>query len=144
MDRLITTFGNTASALPIIETNSRPSQSRVLMSIRQMVKLFVISGYAWDGDAYTIIDGGRGGNAGSNVDDDDGGTVDASGTTIAISFKSPATLWSGRCLKAKNAILMNDFASKTAREMMHRAGYDTTDACAKYENYDEISTFTLR
>jgi hypothetical protein len=139
LDRLITTFGNTASALPVIEPGSRPSSSHVLSSIRQMVKLFVISGYAWDGDASMIIDG----RTTTGINDDDV-VADASGTVFAMTFKSPATLWSGQCLKAKNAILMNDFALKTAREMMHRAGYDTTDASVRYENYNEISTFAVR
>ena len=132
LGRLIETFGDTASAIPSIEPGSRPSANAVLAAVRQMVNLFVISGFAWDGDALMLK---------RPVDDDESGT--AAGAQFSITLTSPATLWSGQSLKAKNAVLTNDFALKTACEMMSRAGYEIANSSVKYENYREISTFTL-
>jgi hypothetical protein len=132
LGRLIETFGDTASAIPAIEPGSRPSANAVLASVRQMVNLFVISGFAWDGNASMLT---------RSVDDDESGT--AAGAQFSITFTSPATLWSGQSLKAKNAIVTNDFALKTACEMISRAGYGIANSSVKYENYREISTFTL-
>ncbi len=128
---LIERFGDTASAIPSIEPGSRPSANAVLAAVRQMVNLFVISGFAWDGDASMV----------KRPAADDSGT--AAGAQFSITFTSPATLWSGHSLKAKNAILTNDFALKTVSEMMSRAGYVIANSSVKYENYREISTFTL-
>lgn len=132
LGRLIETFGNTASAIPAMVPGSRPSANVILTSVRQMVNLFVISGFAWDGDASMLR---------RSVDDDESGT--AAGAQFSISFTSPATLWSGQSLKATNAALTNDFALKTVCEMISRAGYGIANSSVKYENYREISTFTL-
>ncbi|KAL3797470.1 hypothetical protein ACHAW5_006967 [Stephanodiscus triporus] len=130
LDKLIERFGDTASAIPTIEPGSRPGATALLAAIKQMVNLFVISGFAWDGDASMLR---------QPVNGDEG----AAGAQFAITFTSPATLWSGQSLKAKNAVLMNDFALKTANEIMSRAGYRIINSSVKYERYREISTFTL-
>ena len=96
------------------------------------MNLFVISGFAWDGDASMLR---------RSVDDDESGT--AAGAQFSISFTSPATLWSGQSLKATNVALTNDFALKTVCEMISRTGYGIANSLVKYENYREISTFTL-
>ena len=134
LDRLIDTFGDTASAIPKIEPRSRPNSSCILASIRQMAKLFAISGFAWDGDASMIE---------RTTGIDENSKTDAAGTIFSITFTSPATLWSGQSLRAKNAALTNDFALKTVRELMSRAGYGIAKSSVKYENFREISTFTL-
>jgi hypothetical protein len=130
LDKLIERFGDTASAIPTIEPGSRPGATALLAAIKQMVNLFVISGFAWDGDASMLRQPANG---------DEG----AAGAQFTITFTSPATLWSGQSLKAKNAVLMNDFALKTVNEIMSRAGYRIINSSVKYERYREISTFTL-
>ena len=121
-DKLIEKFGDTASAIPKIEAGS--DANAILAAIKQMVNLFLVSGFAWDGNV-TMQSG------------------EAKGTQYTITFTSPATLWSGQCLKAKNAALINDFALKTVKAMMTRAGYRVENATVKYSNNQEITTFTV-
>ncbi|KAL9187453.1 hypothetical protein ACHAXT_001556 [Thalassiosira profunda] len=129
LDKLIEKFGDTASAIPKIEAGSRPNAEKMLAAIKQMVNLFTISGFAWEGSASIL--------------NNDATNVDAGGTQFAITFTSPATLWSGQSLKAKKAALSNDFALKTASVLAARAGYRVTNASVKYANNQEITTFTL-
>jgi hypothetical protein len=97
-----------------------------------MVNLFVISGFAWSGNASMQT---------KSADNDNG----AVGAQFSITFTSPATLWSGSSLQAKrNAVLTNDFALKTVKAMMSRAGYSVVNESVKYANYQEISTFVLK
>lgn len=131
LDKLDEKFGATASAIPRMEPGSRPGADAVLAAVKQMVNLFVVSGFAFDGNATILKRNGE--NA-----------VGAAGTQFCITFTSPATLWSGQSLKAKsNAVLTNDFALKTAREMLSRAGYKVANASVKYANNQEITTFTV-
>lgn len=110
LDKLIEKFGGTASALPTIEAGSRPDANTMLAAIKQMVNLFTVQGFAWEGGASIVDDGKQQSNK------------DAAGTQFSITFTSPATLWSGQSLKAKKAVLMNDFALKTVRVLVSRAG----------------------
>lgn len=90
LDKLIETFGDTASAIPKIEPGSRPAASNILAAVKQMVNLFVVSGFAWDGTAAIVKDGPSGN--------------DATGTQLSITFTSPATLWSGQSLKVSATV----------------------------------------
>ena len=86
LDKLIEKFGDTPSTIPKIEPNSRPDATTLLASIKQMVNLFIISGFAFDGTA-SISKVGKG--------------SDASGSEFTIVASSPATLWSGQSLKVR-------------------------------------------
>lgn len=130
LDKLTEKFGDTASAIPKIEPGSRPDANALLAAVKQVVNLFVVSGFAWKGDASIVSSGA--------------GSASAAGTQFAITFTSPATLWSGQSLKAKKgAVLTNDFALKTMKAMLTRAGYDVVNASVKYANNQEITTFTV-
>lgn len=129
LDKLDAIFGGTASAIPAMAAGSRPNAEVVAGAVRQMVNLFVISGFAFDGKV-SIVQAGK-------------STSDAAGTVISIAFTSPATLWSGQALKAKKAKVTNDFALKTARALVSRAGYSVTNTSVKFANNQEISTFAL-
>ncbi|KAL7524837.1 hypothetical protein ACHAXR_000737, partial [Thalassiosira sp. AJA248-18] len=131
LDKLVEKFGDTASAIPKIEPGSRPDANTLLAAIKQMVNLFLVSGFAWDGNAVLLNNDGIQSNE------------DAAGAQFSITFTSPATLWSGQSLKAKKAILTNDFALKTVKIMMSRAGYDIANDSVKYANNQEITTFTV-
>lgn len=132
LDKLIEKFGDTASAIPKLEPGSRSDATTVLAAIQQMVNLFVISGFAWSGNASMQT---------KSADNDNG----AVGAQFSITFTSPATLWSGSSLQAKrNAVLTNDFALKTVKAMMSRAGYSVVNESVKYANYQETSTFVLK
>ena len=142
LDTLNDKFGTTASAIPKLESNGSPTV--LLASIKQLVNLFVISGFAWDGNASILMLPVAGGKTKQDDDDDDKrASSSAVGTQFVITFTSPSTLWSGQSLKSKNAILKNDFAYKTICELLSRAGYGTKNASVKYDNYQEITTFTV-
>jgi hypothetical protein len=162
LDALNDKFGTTASAIPTLESNNGSSSSNptvLLASIKQLVNLFVISGFAWDGNASILMPtGGRkqreqpsssrisssiNGGGGDDDDDDNRRVSTAAGAQFVITLTSPATLWSGRSVKARNAILKNDFVYKTVCELLSRAGYGTRDASVEYDNYQEITTFTM-
>lgn len=72
---------------------------QVLASFTQLVKLFIINGYAWDGSAAIVsmptasLDGGAG----------------AAGAEFCLTLVSPATIWSGLSLRAQRAELLNDY-----------------------------------
>ncbi|KAL7502534.1 hypothetical protein ACHAXN_000469 [Cyclotella atomus] len=155
LDKLIEKFGSTPSAIPKIEAYSRPDASTLLASIKQMVNLFIISGFSFDGSA-SIAKLGRDAN-------------DAAGCEFTIVATSPATLWSGQSLKvrrttflaiiilffsdmivlfylflkAKNAILTNDFLLKTVKALLSRAGYNVAKSSVNYSNNQEITSFTI-
>jgi hypothetical protein len=144
LDALNEKFGTTASAIPKLESDGKSSPTVLLAAIKQLVNLFVISGFAWDGNAsISMLPGGVGGRTKQDDDDDDKRVSSVVGTQFVITFTSPATLWSGQSLKAQNAILKNDFAYKTICELLSRAGYATKNASVKYDNYQEITTFTV-
>jgi hypothetical protein len=88
LEKLNEKFGDTPSAIPKIEAGSRPDPNALLASIKQMVNLFIISGFAFDGTA-TISKLGKSMN-------------DATGTEFSITVTSPATLWSGQSLKVSS------------------------------------------
>ena len=140
LDTLNEKFGTTASAIPQLESNGSPTV--LLASIKQLVNLFVISGFAWDGNASILMLPGAGGKT-KKDNDDDKRASSAVGTQFVITFTSPSTLWSGQSLKSQNAILKNDFAYKTICELLSRAGYGTKNVSVKYDNYQEITTFTV-
>ena len=92
LDKLIEKFGNTPSAIPMIEVNSRPDAATLLASIKQMVNLFVVNGFTFNGTASIS-------KRGKEIDD-------AVGTEFSIIATSPATLWSGQSLKVRPMLLI--------------------------------------
>lgn len=129
-DKLIEKFGDTASAIPKIPTREigdKVDESAILAAIKQMVNLFLVQGFAWDGNATMQTSEAKGRGA----------------TQFTITFTSPATLWSGQSLQAKNAVLLNDFALKTVKAILSRAGYKVENAMVKYKNNQEITSFTV-
>ena len=126
LDKLCEKFGATASAIPTIEPGSRPDADTFLAAIKQMVNLFTLSGFAWEGRASMV-------QSGTSIKD----------TQFSIIFTSPATLWSGQSLAAKKAAVTNDFALKTVKAMASRAGYKVVNDSVKYKGNQEITTFSV-
>ena len=87
LNKLIEKFGDTPSAIPKIEVNSRPDAATLLASIKQMVNLFVVNGFAF--------------NATASISKTGTGLGDAAGTEFSIIATSPANLWSGQSLKVR-------------------------------------------
>jgi hypothetical protein len=127
LNRLEEKFSNTTSTMPFIAPNSRPSADMMLSAFKQLVKLFLVNGFAWDGSA-EIEKRGLG--------------LNASGTQFTITLVTPATLWSGKALQLRRANPINSFILKAANEIARRAGYKTV-ALVKYEGSKEISTLTF-
>jgi len=126
LDKLNEKFGDTASAIPKIEPGSRPDAVTLLAAIKQMVNLFTLSGFAWDGHASMV-------QSGASIRD----------AQFSIIFTSPATLWSGQSLAAKRAVLTNDFALKTIKALVNIVGYKVVNDNVTYKGNQEITTFNV-
>mmetsp|Transcript_12505 Transcript_12505/g.17755 ORF Transcript_12505/g.17755 Transcript_12505/m.17755 type:complete len:377 (-) Transcript_12505:362-1492(-) len=131
LDRLEEKFGETESAIPKIQRNSRPGSGIVLSALTQMVKLFLVNGFAFGGTV-EIVGGGK-----PLVG------ADASGTEFCITMTLPANLWSGKALQLRRTVVTNDFVLKTAKELLRRAGYTVSKTSVKYEGNDEKTFFTI-
>jgi len=131
VEKLIEKFGKTASAIPYVDIE-RPSGEKVLQMLKQLVNLFLVQGFAFDGSAAMAI-------AATSAS-----ASDASGAQFTIAFNSPATLWSGQSLQAKKAKIVNDFVLKASRALMRRVGYDVVGESVKYGNNKETTTFALK
>lgn len=128
LDGLEGTFGETSSRLPTFEEGGRPSVIVLEGLMRQLVNLFLINGFAYDGGV-TVVNSGKG--------------IGGAGTGWEIKFVAPATLWSGRALRVRRAVVGNDFMLKVVKILMTRAGYGVKNAVVKYSKTEEITTFTL-
>ena len=126
LDKLNETFGHTASAIPKIEPGSRPDNETLLAAVKQLVNLFTLSGFAFDGKASVT-------QSGASIRD----------AQFSITFTSPATLWSGQSLAAKKAAVTNDFVLKTVKALATRAGYKVVNDSVKYKGNQEITTFSV-
>lgn len=138
LDRLEETFGNTDISLPKISPGSRPDDTTVLSLISQLVKLFLINGYAWDGNASM-----------SKFSATENFNGDASGTQFTITLTSPATIWSSQALQLRNRAafgggLLNTFLLTTAKELVRRLGYDIASSSVTFEGNKETSSFTIK
>ncbi|CAB9511485.1 expressed unknown protein [Seminavis robusta] len=133
LNKLDETFGTTDARIPKVDPQSRPSADAVLASVSQLVKLFLINGYAWDGKA----------SISKNSAAVDG---DASGTQISINLTAPANIWSGQALQLRNKLgggVSNSFILTCANELVRRMGYEIAATSVSYTGTNEICTFTL-
>jgi hypothetical protein len=107
IDRLEETFAGTEASL---------STATLGESMKQLVKLFLVNGYAWDGSV----------------------SETRLNESFTISLKSPATLWSGQALQVRGAIPNNCFILKAAKELAQRSGYRVISSSIQYEGLNEI------
>lgn len=117
-----------------ITQHNNTQKDFVLTAIQQLVKFFLINGYAWEGSA-SISKATSG--------------IDAGGAQFTISLTSPANLWSGQALELRNKAtpgggIMNSFLLTTAKELVSRMGYEVTSSSISYDGTKETSSFTLR
>jgi hypothetical protein len=124
IDRLNETFQGTASAIPTIPDAGFDANA-TLLSLTQLVKLFLVNGFAIDGSVDVV----------SN---------DSSGTEFCITLTNPASLWSGQALKQGNASPTNCFMLKAAVELSSRAGLSVVASSVKYRGYQEKSYLKIR
>ncbi len=124
LDKFNEQFGRTTSAIPILETGRRQSSTTLLAALQQLVNLFLISGFAFDGKVLLKKESSK-------------------GIEFEITLTAPATLWSGQALAAKRSYPVNDFVLKTAKVLLTRAGYVVSSSSVSFNNSQEISTLTI-
>lgn len=128
LNRLNEIFGGTEAQIPTIDRSS--DSGTALKAIKQLCVLFLINGFAFDGNAVISKEAATKGGP-------------AVGTEFTISFTAPATLWSGQALQLRKVKVTNDFFLKTASTLLRRAGYVVSNPSVKYTSNQEITTFTI-
>ena len=130
LQKLQDTFGNTTSSIPPLPTygslkNENDQYSKcILASMKQLVNLFIINGFAWEGSV--IVDKNK-----------------ANQIVISMTLSSPATYWSGQALKLRKTNTANDFLMKTAKVFLSNAGYKILSFSTEYANNQEINKIIL-
>ncbi len=127
LGRLNELFSGTSSAIPYIDINS--DSKSIAAALQQLVNLFLVNGFAFDGNVRIKKEGLNGG---------------LSGAQFEMVLTSPATLWSGQALALKGANPTNNFLSKTAKALFKNAGISFSSSSVKYTNTEEINTITLK
>lgn len=124
LNKLEENFRDTDSKIP--DVGYQPDSVKLLSGIRQIVILFLISGYAFRADVTSVT-----------------GTSGALATYV-VTLSAPATLWSGKVLQAEGDPLDNDFLLKTLTEYIRRSGYENTKSSIKYDGATEELAITVR
>lgn len=130
LQKLEDTFGNTTSSIPPLPTydtlknDNDQFSKRLSVSLKQLVNLFIINGFAWDGSV--IVEKNK-----------------ANQIVIAMTLSSPATYWSGQALKLRKAKPVNDFLMKTAKVLLNNSGYKILSSSTEYTNNQEINKIIL-
>jgi hypothetical protein len=70
--------------------------AKVLESLSQLVKIFLINDFAWDGSASLVKAAGD-------------SPETAAGAEFCLTLVAPATVWGGKALQQQRAQLQNDF-----------------------------------
>jgi hypothetical protein len=123
IDNIEETFSGTASAIPVIP--STLDSAAVLKSLNQLVKLFLLNGFAFDGTVAIT-------------------TNDSSGIQFCITLINPATLWSGKALQRRGADPTNCFMLKATTNLVSRSGFVVMSSSVKYEGNLEKTFLTIR
>lgn len=118
------TFGRTPSGIPKFE--NRPGNGKVLQALTQLVNLFLICGFAWEGKA-ELVQEQKGGAA-----------------RFLLTLQNPATLWTSKCLAKQNAPVRNDFLLKTAKQLVESMGYTVASSSVKIDGNKELSYLTIQ
>ncbi len=101
----------------------------LLASLDQLVKLFLVNGFAWSGSARVLA-------AGSGID--------ASGSKFSLEMTSPATIWGGKALQMQRSVSSNDFLLKTATVLVNKLGYDVLSPVVDYDGTVQRNSFTVQ
>lgn len=86
-------FGGSKSGLPEY-SGRRPTPSELRAALEQLVKLFLLNGFAWAGDA-AIVSESLGKSNGK--------------LEVCLTLTSPATIWGGQSLHNERASVQNDY-----------------------------------
>lgn len=128
LEKLEEVFGKTDSKLPTIENNSRPDSATLLVGLKQLVNLFLVNGYAFNGSVSILSDSRD--------------STSAAGAKFLLSLNSPATIWSSKILQAEGAKVSNSFLTKAATEFVRHTGYKVSSTI-KYDGTTENITIIV-
>lgn len=117
-------YKNTGIGLPQFDDAPRPGKERMLQTFSQLINLFLINGFAWEGKAELVSEKGDG------------------SSTFRLMLQDPATLWSSQVLA--KAPLRSDFLRKTAIQLVRTMGYSVTTSSTKLQGNSEITTLTIK
>jgi hypothetical protein len=130
LQHLQDTYQGTPSALPSLYFQ-RPGIDAVHSALSQLVKLFLLNGFAWDGRVEVVLPKAK-------------TTEDAAGTTFVLTLVSPASLWGNQCLHRQRSQLCNDYLLKTAMQLIQRLGYESAaSSSVQFKDNCEVSYLTL-
>ena len=118
-------FGNTSIAIPKFNSEDKPSHAQVLQALKQLINLFLVNGFAWEGKAELVKSNNKSG-------------------TFLLTLSNPATLWSAQCLEKANFPLRNDFLLKTAKQLVTSMGYTVTSSAVKIDGNKELSYLIIQ
>ena len=92
LERFDILFGGSKSGLPeYTNTGRRPTASELRAALEQLVKLFLLNGFAWDGNAALVSESSDG------------------KLQVCLTLTSPATIWGGQSLQNERKPLQNDY-----------------------------------
>jgi hypothetical protein len=141
------TYGDTPSALSlnVVLANGRPPNIDTLQStLAQLVNLFLVNGFAWEGSvsvtARTTSSGPRRTNSNDNADEN----ATTEGATILLTLVSPASIWGHQSLQRQRSLVRNDYLLKTAKQLVQREGYQVLSSSVQIEGNKEQSYLTVR
>ena len=113
---------------------TRPSIDAIQASLTQIVKLFLINGFAWDGRV-TVVSSSSSSSANPARGD----------VTFSLVLDAPASLWGNESLHRQRATLTNDYLLYTAKEFIQqRTGYTVVSSKVQFQNNREMNYLTIR
>lgn len=104
---------------------AKPGSAAMLQVFSELVNLFLINGFAWEGKASLM--------SSENAD----GTM-----SFSLSLQNPATLWSSQLLK--KAPVANDFLRKTAVQLAKSMGYSIVSSSSQLKGNTELTQLVLK
>jgi len=108
-------------------------EDQIQAALTQLVKLFVINGFAWEGNVERMQQKQKQTSTAGGV-----------AVTFCLTLQSPATLWGAQSLRVSRAPLRNDFLRKTARQLVaRRMGGRVTASSVQWEGNDERTYLTI-
>jgi hypothetical protein len=111
LNYLETKYADTDVAIP------KGSNNNLEQSLEQLLKLFVLNGFAWDAK------------------------VERNDKQWMLEIQSPATLWGSTCLSGSP--LQNDFVLKTAKQLVQTLGYTVASSSRKIVGTQERNYLTI-
>ena len=129
LDFIVDRYKGTPIGLPSLPPSTSATIADVDKSLTQLVKIFLINGFAWEGSSQQL---GAKSNKNSNT------------ATFVLTLQGPATLWSANVLSKQKAAVRNDFLRQTAEQLVQSLGYSVTSSSVKIQSDQEITTLTIQ